>query len=149
MVIAEQQLNNHMSLRFANNTLVCLCLHASIRLMHNLVDANKIAHGHSRVWPHAIAWGHNHVWTQSCIGTIESMHSQLVVWAQSCIIATYPTKFTSLSWYEMYVGLICISCFSISIFFVISKVILAWKAHGQKAYISKYDVRLPKFPFHE
>ena len=36
---------------------------------------------------------HNHVWAQSSLGT--------VMWAQSCIIATYPTKFTSLSWYEM------------------------------------------------
>ena len=39
------------------------------------------------------------------IGTIESGYSLVVtfMWAQSCIIATYPTNFTSLFWYEMLV----------------------------------------------
>ena len=68
---------------------------------------------------------HNHVWTQSCIGTIESGYSLVVtfMWAQSCIIATYPTNFTSLFWYEMLVYYI-FHIFQSQVFFQINNISL-------------------------
>ena len=88
-------------------------------LTPNLVDIILIAYGHDRVWPQFVL-GHEYTWAQSCMGTIMYGHNRVHaqsyldttmyrhnrIWkqscvAQSCIIATHPTKFTSISWYEM------------------------------------------------
>ena len=56
LVIAELKLNNHILLRFANNSWACLYFHKSSWLLINLVDTIIISllnfeQGHDRVWP--------------------------------------------------------------------------------------------------
>ena len=77
----------------------------------NVSDHNSFL-GHECTWASScmgtIVYGNNRVWAQSFLDTIMYWHNR--VWAQSCghsrmgttcIIATYPTKLTSLFWFEM------------------------------------------------